>query len=121
MEQDYKNLEIIPVDDGSPDDCGAILDRLAAEDSRVKPIHKQNGGAASARNVGIDAATGQFICFVDSDDLVESSFISHLLETLLKYNADISVCGFLMWGQQTLSENPCKPFCPDGLSGVTLR
>lgn len=107
MEQDYQNLEIIPVDDGSPDDCGAILDRLAAEDARVKPIHKQNGGAASARNVGIDAATGEFICFVDSDDIVEGNYISHLMDNLIRHNADISVCGFVMWGTKSRVMQPC--------------
>lgn len=113
MEQDYKNLEIIPVDDGSPDDCGAILDRLAAEDSRVKPIHKQNGGAASARNVGIDAATGEYICFVDSDDLVETNYVSHLVDSAEKEQADISVCGFFYWSQTKLA--PCNGETPVGI------
>lgn len=113
MEQDYQNLEIIPVDDGSPDDCGAILDRLAAEDSRVKPIHKQNGGAASARNVGIDAATGEYICFVDSDDIVERNYVSHLMDNLKRHQADISVCGFVMWGTKSTTPQPCltSPGC----------
>lgn len=113
MEQDYENLEIIPVDDGSPDDCGAILDRLAAEDARVKPIHKQNGGAASARNVGIDAATGEFICFVDSDDLVEQSYISQLVASLEQNQADIAVCGFYYWSQSDLK--PCNGETPAGI------
>jgi len=105
MHQDYDNIEIIPVDDGSPDDCGTILDRLASEDSRIKPIHKQNGGAASARNAGLDAANGDYICFVDSDDRPESGYISHLLDTCEKNSADIAVCGFYYW---TLSE--CSAF-----------
>ncbi len=113
MEQDYKNLEIIPVDDGSPDDCGAILDRLAAEDARVKPIHKKNGGAASARNVGIDAATGDYICFVDSDDLAEQGYISHLVKSAEKEQADIAVCGFYYWSQTALT--PCNGETPAGI------
>ena len=113
MEQDYKNLEIIPVDDGSPDDCGAILDRLAAEDPRVKPIHKANGGAASARNVGLDAATGEYICFVDSDDKVEKGYVSHLVETAEKEQADMAVCGFYYWSQTNL--NPCNGESPVGI------
>lgn len=106
MEQDYKNLEIIPVDDESPDDCGEILDRLAAEDDRIKPIHKKNGGAASARNVGIDAATGEYLCFVDSDDSVEPTFVSHLMENLIKYDADVSACSFVMWRMDGMVEQP---------------
>lgn len=113
MAQDYKNLEIIPVDDGSPDDCGAILDRLAAEDPRIKPIHKANGGAASARNVGIDAATGDYICFVDSDDKAEANYIFHLVQTLEAEQADIAVCGFYYWSQKDLT--PCNGETPAGV------
>ena len=113
MEQNYQNLEIIPVDDGSPDDCGAILDRLAAEDPRVKPIHKQNGGAASARNVGIDAATGEYLCFVDSDDLVERDYISHLVNALETNNADLATCGFYYWSQSELTS--CTGETPEGI------
>ena len=113
MAQDYKNLEIIPVDDGSPDDCGAILDRLAAEDPRIKPIHKENGGAASARNAGIDAATGDYICFVDSDDKAEANYISHLVQTLETEQADIAVCGFYYWSQTDLT--PCNGETPAGV------
>lgn len=113
MDQDYENLEIIPVDDGSPDDCGAILDRLAAEDHRIKPIHKENGGAASARNAGIDAATGEYICFVDSDDAVELNYISHLVKTAEKEQADIAVCGFYYWSQTELT--PCNGETPAGI------
>ena len=115
MEQDYENLEIIPVDDGSPDDCGAILDRLAAEDPRIKPIHKKNGGAASARNAGIDAATGEYLCFVDSDDMVERNYVSHLMTNLLQHDADISVCGFFMWGTKSITTQPC--ITPSGVYG----
>jgi glycosyltransferase involved in cell wall biosynthesis len=113
MEQDYKNLEIIPVDDGSPDDCGAILDRLAAEDPRIKPIHKANGGAASARNAGLDAATGEYISFVDGDDMAERSYISHLVEIAETADADIAVCGFYYWSQHKLI-----PFNGVTLSGI---
>ena len=66
--QTYKNLEIILVDDGSPDGSGALCDQLAQEDSRIRVIHKENGGLASTRNVGIDAMTGDYVAFIDSDD-----------------------------------------------------
>lgn len=112
MEQDYENLEIIPVDDGSPDDCGAVLDRLAAEDDRIKPIHKQNGGAASARNAGLDAATGEYICFVDSDDKVERQYVTSLVRALEDSGSDIAVCGFFFWS--TRQADPCQSITAAG-------
>ena len=71
VDQTYKNLEIILVDDGSPDNCPAMCDAWAEKDSRVRVIHKENGGVASARNVGLDNAVGQYISFVDSDDWID--------------------------------------------------
>ncbi len=71
LAQTYKNIEIVLVDDGSPDGCPAICDRLAATDSRIKVIHKQNGGLSDARNAGIDAARGKYIIFLDSDDTIQ--------------------------------------------------
>ena len=71
VEQTYRNLEIILVDDGSPDGCGAICDAYAARDSRIRVIHKENGGVSSARNVGLAAVTGDLIAFVDGDDWIE--------------------------------------------------
>ena len=68
LHQTYTNLEVILVEDGSPDDCGAICDAYAAKDSRVKVIHKPNGGQADARNVGMAAMSGEYVTFVDSDD-----------------------------------------------------
>ena len=70
LEQTYTNFELILVDDGSPDNCGKIIDRFALADSRVKAIHKENGGLSSARNAGLDTATGKYIQFVDGDDRV---------------------------------------------------
>ena len=91
--QTYENLEIILVDDGSKDRSAEICDRYAQRDNRVRVIHKRNGGAASARNVGIDAAKGEYLCFVDGDDLVKKNYVHHLWSVLTKENADISVCG----------------------------
>ena len=68
LNQSYRNLEVILVDDGSPDHSGALCDRYAEEDSRVRVIHKKNGGAADARNCGLDVASGEYVAFVDSDD-----------------------------------------------------
>ena len=90
--QTYQNLEIILVDDGSPDGCGAICDEYAAQDKRVRVIHKANGGVSSARNAGLTAATGEWIGWVDSDDWIEPDMYSYMLRKAREYGADIAVC-----------------------------
>ena len=92
--QSYDNLEIILVDDGSDDNSPAICDKYQAEDSRVKVIHKKNGGLSQARNYGLRVATGNFIGFVDSDDWIEPNMYELLLSALLDTGADIAVCNF---------------------------
>ena len=92
--QTYENLEIILVDDGSPDHSGAICDRLAEEDSRIRVIHKENGGAATARNTGLDVQTGAYIAFVDADDYMELCYIETLYNTLVQKNAQVAICSF---------------------------
>jgi exopolysaccharide biosynthesis predicted pyruvyltransferase EpsI len=94
INQTYKNLEIILVDDGSPDSCGAMCDQFANEDSRVVVIHKENGGLSDARNVGISIAHGEYIGFVDSDDYIDLDMFEFMYNGLLEYSADISVCNF---------------------------
>ncbi len=91
IHQTYANLEIILVDDGSPDNCGAICDEYAKCDSRIRVIHKENGGLSSARNAGIDAATGEYITFVDADDTVDLDMVEYLYNILCKENVDISI------------------------------
>jgi glycosyltransferase involved in cell wall biosynthesis len=91
--QTYTNLEIFLVDDGSPDCCGKICDEYAQKDSRIKVIHKVNGGVSDARNVALDLATGEYITFIDSDDYVSKYYIEYLYNNLLKEKADISCCG----------------------------
>jgi len=93
LNQTYKELEIILVEDGSPDKCGDICDEYSLKDNRVKTIHKKNGGLSSARNAGIDIAKGEYIGFVDSDDWIENDMYETLYKTLTERNADISVCG----------------------------
>ena len=93
--QTYKNLEIILIDDGSPDNCGRICDEYAANDPRVKVIHKQNGGMSDARNTGLDNATGEYLTFIDSDDYVSENFVDTLLNALRDNDADMSVCSFV--------------------------
>lgn len=90
--QTYKNIEIILVDDGSPDNCGKICDDYAKMDKRISVIHKENGGLSDARNKGIDIARGDYITFVDSDDYVETTFIEDLYNAIEKTNSDISIC-----------------------------
>ena len=94
VRQQYKNLEIILVDDGSIDNSGEICEKYAKEDDRIKVIHKKNGGLSDARNVGIENATGQYIGFVDSDDWIADSMYSYLKELIDTNNADISICGY---------------------------
>ncbi len=92
--QTLTDLEIILVDDGSPDNCPAICDEYARQDSRVKVVHKKNGGLGSARNTGLDVCKGGCVIFVDSDDFIAPGMISNLLNALLKEDADLSICGF---------------------------
>lgn len=91
--QSYTNLEIILVDDGSPDHCGEICDTVAREDSRVRVFHKENGGQSSARNLGLDRMTGAYVTFVDSDDWIEPEYYKTILALMLQKNAEIGVCG----------------------------
>ena len=92
VDQTYENLEIILVDDGSPDRCPEICDEWAKKDERIKVIHKENGGISDARNAGLAAATGAYIGFVDSDDYIETNMYEILFEALKKENAAIAMC-----------------------------
>lgn len=96
LAQTHSALEVIAVDDGSQDGTGRILEEYAQKDSRILVIHKENGGVTSARLCGISAASGQWIGFVDGDDYVEPQMYEKLLENALKYDADISHCGYQM-------------------------
>lgn len=91
LRQSYHNLEIWLVDDGSPDGCPAICDEYAGKDKRVKVIHKKNGGLSDARNVAIDVATGEYICFVDSDDYVSPDYVETMYKMIEKYHAEAAV------------------------------
>lgn len=94
INQTYKHLEIILVDDGSPDHCPQMCDEWAKKDNRIKVIHKINGGVSSARNAGLDVATGEYIQFVDSDDYLELNACETLVDKMITNDADIVVSGF---------------------------
>ncbi len=97
VSQSYHNLEIILVDDGSPDRCPQICDEWAKKDSRIRVIHKKNGGLSDARNVGMAAATGSLMAFLDSDDWIEPNMYELLYEDMQKNSSDISACGVEMF------------------------
>ena len=92
INQTYRNLEIILVDDGSPDNCPIICDDYANKDDRVKVIHKSNGGLSDARNAGMKVATGKYISFIDSDDYISLDFMETMLNTMILKEADIVEC-----------------------------
>lgn len=109
VQQTYRCLEIILVDDGSLDQCPHICDEWREKDNRVRVIHKSNGGLSDARNVGLSVATGEYIAFVDSDDWVHESFIEQLYNAVKKYKVSIAACDVrLVYGeyQQNITSNP---------------
>lgn len=94
VNQTYRDLEIILVDDGSPDNCPKICDDWANKDNRIKVIHKKNGGLSDARNVALDIAVGSYVTFVDGDDFIDINYINVLYRNLITNNADISTVNF---------------------------
>ncbi len=97
--QTHTDLEIILVDDGSPDSCPSICDALAQEDQRIVVIHKQNGGVSSARNAGLDAMSGDYVCFVDSDDMLQPEFVLFLLKGCEENNCKMAYCNMLRFAE----------------------
>lgn len=119
LNQTFKDLELILIDDGSSDKSGEICEEFKKKDSRVKVIHEKNSGVSIARNVGINIAKGKFIGFVDSDDYLSSDMYEFLYENLKNSGADISVCGIMncflkrlpngdIKEEQTLQSSMCK-------------
>lgn len=111
LSQTYKNLEVILVDDGSPDQCPAICDACAEKDARVKVIHQENKGLSGARNAGIDAASGEYLVFVDSDDYVSPHFIEELYQLLQDTGCAIGQCRFSYVKGDGLVEEGDSAFC----------
>lgn len=111
VNQTYENLEIILVDDGSSDNSGKICDEFALKDSRIKVIHKKNGGLSSARNSGIDIANGEYLSFIDSDDMVDRNFILTLFSLIQKSSLELSSVGFkAFFKSENLDELPDKSY-----------
>lgn len=92
LAQTFTDFELILVDDGSPDNCGEICEEYKKKDNRIIVIHKENGGLSDARNKGIDIAKGEYLTFVDSDDLIHIDYLNTLYSLVKEYDADISMC-----------------------------
>ena len=91
LNQTFTDFELILVDDGSPDNCGKICDEYAKRDARIRVIHKENGGLSDARNFGIDAAKGEIIGFVDSDDIIDANMYGDMIRYMDEHDLDV-VC-----------------------------
>lgn len=117
VNQTYQNLEIILVDDGSPDACPALCDAWAEKDSRIRVIHKPNGGLSDARNAGMAVATGEFISFIDSDDWVAPQFYEKLLEVIKRDGSDIAACSVeMVW-----EDNPTSRMLTESVNCILNR
>ena len=90
LNQSFADFELLLIDDGSTDQSGAIAEKLAVKDSRIRVFHKKNGGLSDARNYGIDHAQGEYLTFVDSDDYIASTYLEMLHDLIVRYNADAS-------------------------------
>lgn len=100
LHQTYQDLEILLVDDGSTDASGAICDEYAAQEERVTAVHQKNGGLSAARNAGLERAQGTYLCFVDSDDFLDSRMLETLCRDLQEQDADVAVVGFRMFERE---------------------
>lgn len=114
INQTYPELEIILVDDGSPDSCPSICDNWARRDERIKVIHKENGGLSSARNAGLDIADGEYVFFLDSDDYISEDCLELLFRAVLSDKSDVAVCDVVRVGEageqlkpSVVSEDKC--------------
>ena len=104
VNQTLQDIEIICVDDGSPDNCGVILDEYAQRDNRVKVIHQENKGLSGARRVGMEIATGDYVAHIDSDDFIEKNYLYALYTSAKKYTADISVAPMKFYNNEKTSD-----------------
>lgn len=120
LQQTYSNIEIVLVNDGSTDNSGEICEEYLKKDSRVKVIHKKNGGLISAWVEGTKQCRGKYVGYVDSDDWVESTYFEKLMRPIELYNCDVSICGFTNMGKSKDTVNPA--LCADGIyTGKSLE
>lgn len=112
LEQTYRNIEIILVDDGSPDRCPEICDYFGKTDSRVRVIHQENKGLSAARNIGLEVAKGSYITFIDSDDYVGKHFVERLYDAISREYADISICDYLKVNEDDGLEKEAATYYP---------
>lgn len=119
LNQTYYDIEVLLIDDGSPDLCGEICDEYAKNDQRIKVFHTENRGLSAARNLGLQKAQGEYIGFVDSDDWIEADMYEMLLKRMLETQADISVCGLLYeYPQYSQSREIIKKTVYSGLEAI---
>jgi glycosyltransferase involved in cell wall biosynthesis len=120
VNQTYTNMEIILVDDGSPDNCPRMCDVWAGKDSRIRVIHKPNGGLSDARNAGLEIAQGAFIAFVDGDDFIKPDMLEKLHSAICRENADIAACGILNCEGENQTAWGCRDFAGTSEQILTL-
>ncbi len=109
LHQTFTNYELILIDDGSTDSSSQIADEYAVKDDRIRVIHKKNGGLSDARNYGLDKATGKYICFIDSDDWIEETYLEELLHLAKEQEADIVICDYLKNSGDISVTQPAEP------------
>lgn len=118
LNQDYKNFELILIDDGSPDDSGSICDAYAQKDNRIKVIHKENEGVSIARQTGLEASKGKYTIHADPDDWVDNNMLSSLYNQAINNNADVVICD--MWVDYDNGTRQLKKQKPTGLKNTDI-
>lgn len=118
--QTYKNIEIILVDDGSNDDCPQICDEYKLKDERISVIHKENGGLSDARNKGLEFSTGEYICFIDSDDYIDCKFIEKLFKLVIENGSDIAICSYYKTSESSVCIDEQEKECVELYGGEEI-